>query len=145
MQLKLIIAGALFVGACAPAWAKDEPRDATTRYYANKKLALQSIDLYLNQYFASQKIYGDKPYDFTGAGKPESRYKMGFRIVYPYASASITPRDRTALDPYLPDGSGFLLRKEKGRWKVLRMGTSFHGADKEFGISADKWKQLKLR
>ena len=92
---------------------------------------------------------GKAPTD--GLPKFENMDKKGNRHVLtyldiqkPWAFAGVTPRSQKKADVFLPDGSGFLLHKEKTGWKVKCMGTEFTGVGDEFGVPKGLWNKWNL-
>jgi hypothetical protein len=56
-----------------------------------------------------------------------------------WALAGVEPSGDTPLDPV-----SVLLRKQRGRWKVLTLGTSLHGTGRSFHVPRGLWRKWGL-
>jgi hypothetical protein len=129
--------------SCSTAYTKDSK--AVQKYYQDKKNIRNVVAVYLNHYYNSNKYFGEKSYDFRNIDKKDSKYSLtSLEIEMPWALAVVTPRRQNPPEPFVPDGAGFLLKKQKGRWQVLGMGTSLDGFGKKFGVPKRLWRKWLL-
>ena len=119
--------------------------EAVQRYYQNKRVIKNQVAYHLNQCYKSNKYFGRIPYDFGNIDKKGGKYYLSsLEIEAPWALAVVTPRRWKPPEPFVPDGAAFVLKKQKGQWRILGMGTNLHGLGKKYGVPKCLWKKWFL-
>jgi hypothetical protein len=93
----------------------------------------------------TKQLYGHTPHfaNFCGKGSAWGVMKLDVQGAWAYVDIGRHEKytGRPVPDYLLPDGAMFVLRKRKGQWRVVKMGTELIGAGWELGVPKYLWKK----
>lgn len=94
------------------------------------------------------RTYPHTPYFADFCGKHSAWMLCKFEVREPWAYVNIARRNdyrqSAAPDDLFPDGAGFLLKKHRGEWRVVNMGTDMSGEGAAMKVPASLWKKWNL-